>query len=81
MMDDSQIHANIERLVAEEHELWQRESAGAAGAAERTRLQELKVSLDQCWDLLRQRSALRGAGADPDAAEVRRPEVVENYEQ
>jgi hypothetical protein len=81
MMDDSQIHANIERLVAEEHELWQRESAGSAGAAERTRLQEVKVSLDQCWDLLRQRSALRRAGGDPDAAEVRRPEVVENYEQ
>ena len=80
-MDDSQIHANIERLVAEEHELWGLESAGTAGGAERARLRELKVSLDQCWDLLRQRQALREAGRDPDAAQVRPPEVVENYEQ
>jgi hypothetical protein len=80
-MDDSQIHQNIERLVAEEHDLWERESSGNAGEAERQRLEELKVSLDQCWDLLRQRRALREAGRNPDAAEVRRPEVVERYEQ
>jgi hypothetical protein len=44
-------------------------------------LQELKVSLDQCWDLLRQRRALRQAGRDPSAASVRPAEVVERYEQ
>ena len=48
-MDDPQIHGTIEKLVAEEHELWQRESAGAASEADRRRLQELRVSLDQCW--------------------------------
>ena len=26
-MDDPQIHGTIEQLVAEEHELWERESA------------------------------------------------------
>jgi uncharacterized protein DUF2630 len=80
-MDDSQIHVSIEQLVAEEHELWQREAAGAAGEADRRRLEELKLSLDQCWDLLRQRRALREAGRDPEAATARRAEVVENYEQ
>jgi hypothetical protein len=80
-MDDPQIHAKIEQLVAEEHELWERESAGNAGDADRKRLQDLGVSLDQCWDLLRQRRALREAGRDPDDADVRRPEVVERYEQ
>jgi hypothetical protein len=80
-MDDSQVHATIEQLVAEEHELWQREAAGKASDADRLRLQELRVSLDQSWDLLRQRRALREAGGDPDAADVRRPEVVERYEQ
>jgi hypothetical protein len=80
-MDDLQIHDTIEQLVAEEHELWQRESAGEAGEAERQRLDGIKVSLDQCWDLLRQRRALREAGRDPDDAEARRPEVVERYEQ
>lgn len=80
-MDDPQIHGTIEQLVAEEHELWEREAAGKASEADRRRLQELKVSLDQCWDLLRQRRALREAGRDPDDADVRRPEVVEHYEQ
>lgn len=80
-MDDSQIHASIEKLVAEEHELWEREGAGEAGQADRERLGELKVALDQCWDLLRQRQALREAGRDPDAASARPPEVVERYQQ
>jgi hypothetical protein len=39
------------------------------------------VSLDQCWDLLRQRRALREASLDPSAAQLRDPEVVERYEQ
>ena len=39
-MDDPQIHGTIEALVAEEHELWQRESAGAASQADRERLHE-----------------------------------------
>lgn len=80
-MDDPQIHGTIEQLVAEEHELWERESAGTASESDRRRLQDLRISLDQCWDLLRQRRGLRDAGRDPDDAGVRRPEVVENYEQ
>jgi Protein of unknown function (DUF2630) len=80
-MDDPQIHGTIEQLVAEEHELWDRESTGVATEDDRQRLRHLKVSLDQCWDLLRQRRALREAGRDPDDASVRRSEVVERYEQ
>ena len=80
-MDDPQIHGSIEALVAEEHELWRRESDGEATDADRRRLDELKVSLDQCWDLLRQRRALRSAGLDPEQAELRRTQVVEGYEQ
>jgi len=80
-MDDAQIHGSIEQLVAEEHELWERESAGNATDADRRRLADLKISLDQCWDLLRQRRALRDAGKDPEGAQTRRPEVVERYQQ
>ena len=80
-MDDSQIHGTIEQLVAEEHRLWDREADGTANESDRQRLRELKVSLDQCWDLLRQRRALDEAGRDPDAADLRQPEVVERYEQ
>ena len=80
-MDDPKVHDAIEELVAEEHDLWQRESSGDVTDADRRRLQEVKVSLDQCWDLLRQRRALREAGRDPDEAAARPEEVVENYRQ
>ena len=78
---DSQIHAEIERLVAEEHELWQRESSGEGSDLDRDRLDKVGVALDQCWDLLRQRRALREAGLDPNTAESRPPDVVEGYQQ
>jgi hypothetical protein len=48
---------------------------------DRARLGKINVELDQCWDLLRQRQALRDAGRNPDDAHVRPPEIVENYEQ
>ena len=80
-MDDATIHERIEKLVNEEHELWQREAAGHADDETRQRLAEVKVSLDQTWDLLRQREALRNANMDPDVAVERGPSVVENYRQ
>jgi len=49
--------------------------------ADRERLGKINVELDQCWDLLRQRRALRDAGKDPDQAEVRPANVVERYLQ
>ena len=67
-MDDQLVRARIEELVAEEHRLWDAEAAGNASPADRERLEELKVSLDQCWDLLRQRRALDQYGMDPDTA-------------
>ena len=80
-MEDPQIHGSIDRMVAEEHELWQREAAGEATDSDRQKLEALRVSLDQCWDLLRQRRARRDAGQSPDSADLRSPEVVERYEQ
>jgi hypothetical protein len=81
MTDDANVHGEIERLVAEEHELWGRESGGAATESDRRRLEDVKVALDRCWDLLRQRRALRETGGIPDRAELRRAEVVEEYLQ
>jgi hypothetical protein len=80
-MDDSRIHGTIEQLVAEEHELWAREAAGHASESERERLAQVKISLDQCWDMLRQRRALREFGLDEATAEPRRADVVEHYQQ
>jgi len=54
---------------------------GALPKSDSKRLVQIQVELDQCWDLLRQRRALRDVGLDPDEAEVRPPQVVENYEQ
>ncbi len=80
-MDDAQVRARIEELVAEEHRLWDAESSGNSSPADRERLEEVKLSLDQCWDLLRQRRALEQYGMDPDAAQPRSTDTVENYEQ
>jgi hypothetical protein len=78
---DEQIHADIDKMVAEEHELWDREAAGTATEDDRRRLAAVQVSLDRCWDLLRQRRARRDAGGNPGAAELRSADVVEHYEQ
>ena len=80
-MQDAQIHQSIEKLVAEEHELWEKEAAGVATEENRQRLESIGIALDQSWDYLRQRRALREAGRDPDDADVRAPGVVESYEQ
>ena len=80
-MADEQVHGRIEELVSEEHELWEREAQGVASDDDRRRLEAVRVSLDQSWDLLRQRRALREAGFDPEVASERDTEVVEGYEQ
>lgn len=80
MADDIDISRRIGALVAEEKAL--REQAGARKVSpedEQARLSALEVELDQCWDLLRQRAALRDAGGDPGRASVRPASVVENY--
>jgi Protein of unknown function (DUF2630) len=82
-VSDESIAARIERLVGEEHELRSREQSdsGQALESDAERLRAVEVELDVCWDLLRQRRALRDAGADPDAAAARDRDTVERYEQ
>jgi hypothetical protein len=80
-MADNEIHERIEQLVAEEHELYERGAQGGLSDSEHRRLESIQVGLDQAWDLLRQRRALREAGRDPASARVRDPDVVEGYEQ
>ena len=78
-MEDQAIIDQINALANEEHELFQKEARGEAGDAERERLKSLEVTLDQAWDLLHQRRALRNAGTDPDQAQVRDEKTVEGY--
>ena len=49
--------------------------------ADQERLRAVEVELDRCWDLLRQRRALRDAGGDPEQAHVRDANTVERYWQ
>ena len=75
---DESVRGRIERLVADEHRLYEHGNLDENG---RARLHEIKVELDQCWDLLRQRRARSEFGEDPSGAATRSPEVVERYLQ
>jgi hypothetical protein len=75
------VHAHIEALVAEEHRLWELESSGSSGEADRERLAQIKVELDRYWDLLRRRRAAKALGADEDNVGLRSEETVEGYLQ
>ena len=76
-MSDADIRRTISELVLEE----QRLRSGEVSTDDRERLARLEETLDQCWDLLRQRDALRDAGADPGQAKSRPVGEVEGYLQ
>jgi hypothetical protein len=76
--EDRTVLGHINKLVKEEERLY---GKNELSVGDQQRLAELKVELDQCWDLLRQRKALREFGDDPDQAKVRPAKIVENYEQ
>jgi hypothetical protein len=84
-MDDDAIQARIDELEQEEQRLRKEEEASAEQgrtdvvSEDAGHLQEIKVELDQLWDLLRQRRALRAAGRNPDDAQMRDRETVERY--
>ncbi len=80
-MNDSGILARINELVSEEHAILDRDGAGDRQPDDHERLREVQATLDQCWDLLRQRRALRESGNDPNLARPRSEGVVERYVQ
>jgi hypothetical protein len=77
---DSETLAHIRKLVAEEKALREQlQHRDITTSEEHDRLRTLEVELDQCWDLLRQRRALRETGGDPREAQVRPADQVEDY--
>jgi hypothetical protein len=84
-MSDESIAARIEQLVTQEQDLRRRERADSSDTdaleGDKEQLRAVEVELDRCWDLLRQRRALRDAGTDPDQAQVRDADTVEKYRQ
>jgi hypothetical protein len=81
-MEDREILDCIRGLVAEEHWLRrQRDRGELSEDVEVRRLSEVERSLDQLWDLLRRRRAMRAAGLDPDIAEERPQLQLDAYLQ
>jgi hypothetical protein len=84
-MDDAQIRNRIEALEDEERRLRAEEGAAAETGhddlikRDAEELAQIRVQLDQLWDLLRRRQALRNAGEDPDQAQMRDGQTVEDY--
>ena len=79
-MTDHDALAHIHDLVAEEKTLRQQLQHGEISESEEhQRLRRVETELDQCWDLLRQRRALRETGGDPSEAAVRPAGEVEGY--
>jgi hypothetical protein len=77
---DRDILTEVNRLVAEEQTLRaQLQHHEIDESEEQQRLRALEIQLDQCWDLLRQRRALRETGQDPDQAAARPASQVEGY--
>jgi uncharacterized protein DUF2630 len=82
MAADADVFERINALSHEEEELYARAADGSGlDADERRRLDEIKVQLDQAYDLLHQRQGRRDAGGDPSDAQPRPANVVEGYEQ
>jgi hypothetical protein len=75
MDDDHNLIAHITDLVAEEQRLQQ------APDHDPEKLREVEVTLDQLWDLLRQRRSQEEFGRDPEEAQTRDPKTVEGYIQ
>jgi Protein of unknown function (DUF2630) len=79
-MTDNDALSRINDLVAEEKALREQLQQGEISESEEhERLRSLETQLDQCWDLLRQRRALRETGGDPRDAAVRPADEVEGY--
>ncbi|EHQ24882.1 DUF2630 family protein [Mucilaginibacter paludis] len=75
-MEDNQVLNHIKALTAQEEKLWGTENITDDDVQ---KLHQIKLELDQYWDLLNQRRALRDAHKNPDKAAIRDIDTIENY--
>ena len=80
-MDDESIRNRIESMVDEEQQLLRDAEGAGPDESRHARLQELRIELDRCWDLLRQRKGREEFGLDPENVHARDADTVEKYEQ
>lgn len=77
-MEDNQVLSHIKNLTITEEELYGKENLTDEDIKQ---LHKIQLDLEQCWDFLRQRRALRNAGDNPDDAEIRDAETIKNYKR
>ena len=75
---DNNVLSHIKQLNDREQELYGKENLTDEDVKE---LHKVKSELDQYWDLLHQRRALRDAGSNPENATMRSKETIENYKE
>jgi hypothetical protein len=79
--DDTSIFSRIGELVDQEKQLRTQHQGTRLDEDEQRSLAQIETELDQCWDLLNQRRALREFDMDPEQAKVRDTDTVEGYQQ
>jgi hypothetical protein len=77
-MEDNQVLSHIKNLTVTEEELYGKENLTDEDIKQ---LHKIQLDLEQCWDFLRQRRALRNASDNPDDAEIRDAETIKNYKR
>ncbi|MDR6943893.1 DUF2630 family protein [Mucilaginibacter pocheonensis] len=77
-MEDNHVLNHIKNLTTGEEELWRKENLSEQDVK---KLHQIKLELDQYWDMLRQRRALRDVNENPDHAEKRDIDTIENYQK
>jgi hypothetical protein len=75
---DNPVMSHIKKLTEKEQELYGKADLTDADVKE---LHKVKAELDQYWDLLHQRQGLRDAGKNPDKAQLRSQDTIQNYEE
>jgi hypothetical protein len=78
---DHDVIGRINALAAEEQRLEEAHVGEGLSDAERAQLRKIEVTLDQLWDVLRQRRAKRDSGGDPSYSSTRPIDTVEGYLQ
>ena len=75
---DNSVLSHIKKLTEREQHLYGKENLTDEDIKE---LHHIKAELDQYWDLLHQRRGLEDAGENPNRAEMRSTDTIENYEE
>ena len=69
-MDEEEMLRQIDMLVNERHELFQKALLGELEDGRRERIKAINAELERAWDMVRRYRARRANGPRPDAVKV-----------